>query len=150
MNSAVQCLLDAGVITTDQASALSKTIAFLPRGQELDALSAALLVSGMGASNDGGGDEGDNGSGGGEVISGNSSETIVSDNPTDVKQLSTGATRALVTPLTNNIIFTIDGSNPSATSGHFAAQGSNFIVSPDSFKFISFDSVGVSLYATYL
>lgn len=139
MNRSVQCLLDAGLLTQEQADSLSPLIAGLPRGEELEKLSVASMILGLGSSGGGGG-----GSDG--VVS--SSTTTVSTGSSNVKDIVPTGSKSLVTPSTNNIVFTLDGTSPTPTSGHFAAQGSNFYIYGP-VKFASFDTSSATVYVSH-
>ena len=122
------CLETKGLITNAQKDRISQLAASLPSsdGDLLKFIAALSLIS----------IDDDN-------IIGESpigTQSITSTGPTNIKTLTipAGATRAIISVHTNNIIFRNDGGNPAATTGHVGKVGENFIVGAlATFKFVA-------------
>lgn len=140
----IQCLEAHGVISEDVAASMKSIVSRLPDGSSAaEAIIMALSLSSNSATRASTVNFSDTPIG---------SQSITSNNDSDVKTLTptSGATKALVTAWDNNVMFRLDSSNPVAGSSHFAAQGSNFVVSNMSgFRLASVDSGPVTVFVSY-
>jgi len=134
------CMEEAGIITDAQLLKFKQIINKLPtsQGDLLSIIAAALL--------------------------GGSSSLMVTGTPVAVDQYTSSnesdpqplmyipddATSALVSVHGNNIIFRTDGGVPALETGHFAAQGSNFLVNDlANFRFCSTSAVDAVIFVSY-
>jgi hypothetical protein len=133
------CMEAAGLITDAQRAQLSKIATRLPQNNKdlLQVIAAASVARIEG-----------------EQFFGSpiGSESITSSAFNDVKALTVpeGATRAIVSVHENNIIFRMDGQDPTDTAGHIGSTGSNFSVgSLLDFRFVSGVAGNAIIFVSY-
>ena len=133
------CMETAGLITESQRAQLAKVATRLPQNeQDLLQVIAAATLSNVQS----------------EQYYGTpiSVQSLTSSGTGDVKTLTVpaGATKAIVSVFTNNIIFRVDGGLPAAATGHTATSGSNISIgSLSDFKFISSIAGNASIFVSY-
>lgn len=133
------CMETAGLLTEAQRSQLTKVSARLPQNEQdlLQVIAAATLSNVQN-----------------EQFYGSpiGSQSITSTGTGDIEQLTIpdGATKAIISVHTNNIIFRVDGENPAVTVGHTGVVGSNFSVSGlADFRFISAIAGNATIFVSY-
>lgn len=133
----IQCMVTAGLISQEEGERLSKIWANLPfsEGGLLAIIAASLINNGNNINFS-------------DPIS---TESVSSTGLADVQSLTIpeGATKAVVTPYGNNIIYRIDGNDPAADSGHYLQVGINYIINDLSdFRFVS-EAGNATLFITF-
>lgn len=129
----IQCLVDQGILTRDQADQIIR-FSQLPQGtSELLSIIAASQLSSI------------------DNFSSPVGTQTITVNSTTSQALTPQGTKAIVTPYGNSAIFRTDGGAVTTTTGHFLAQGSNFVVNDlQEFRFCAASSgFDVTLYVTY-
>lgn len=140
----IKCLEAKGLISSDVADDLIKIIAALPDSiAGLLQVMIALQITG------------------GPVDSMPPNEPVLgvqsifsTDTATPVTlTIPAETTKALISVHGNNIVFRTDGGTPAPNVGHFAAQGSNFMLTLPAllaaFKFVSTSTVDAYIFVTY-
>lgn len=139
MDSNIQCLIDKGILSPEQAAVVQQLSGVQGTSALLSIIAATLIndnssfVSGKPL--------------GVEAVSG-----VSSTNDYTLQNIPAGATRAVVTPWDNSIVFRSDGQATVHTGdGHFAAQGSNIIIKDlEDFHFrAASPAVQASLFVSY-
>lgn len=139
MDSNIQCLIDKGILSPEQAATVQQLAGVQGTSALLSIIAATLInnnssfVSGTPL--------------GVETVS-----SISNTNDFTLSSIPAGATRAVVTPWSNSIVFRNDGQATTSTvSGHFAAQGSNIIITDlEDFHFRAASAVSqASLFVSY-
>jgi hypothetical protein len=134
----LKCVEAAGLITGQHLQNLTAIANRLPTsvGDLLAIIASAMIV-------------GNSGTIGGTPLD---TESVTSHDDTDSMGLDVpaGASSALVSVHGNNIIFRTDGVAPATNAGHFAAQGSNFVVNDlANFHFVAASTTDATIFVSY-
>ena len=135
----LECLKNNGIITENDRLTATKIAALLPTGdKDLLSVIAAFIIMGL-----------DNPLLSGEPIG---AQSITSTGTGDAKTLTIpdGATKAVISVSTNNIIFRIDGVTPTVGNGHIGEVNKTFVIENlQTFEFISSIAASATVFVSY-